>query len=521
MHLKKTKRKGRIYLSIVQNYRVGGHTRSKTIETIGYADDFSQLYADPIAHFQQYVKELNKQQQMHNPPVSLTFNRDAKINPDHVASARWGTALALAYLDALGVHKFFEARAGHEGFPPHAGRIFEMLASERIIHVASKRESWERKASFPRKCNFSLSDIYRSLECFAEHEEGLLRAMNSAYCRIRGPRRQSNIYVVFAAFSFADTGDVDSPEGSLGKRAVGLAMFLDEDTIPVSYRLVAHHPSSEEFAALAREARADTGAARAILIAAHADDPKATMAALQAQGDGFIFYQPLRKASSELKAWVSDAQNYIVAQSGNYKVKSRIEHSPSEGSASVKELVLWGRDFALRAKGRHPDISPRPRTPKEPAKDPEFDGYLCLKTSEIRQSEAVVFHLYREIWRLMEPFQVLESDFSPSPYPTPLEKHVRAHFLICYAAFFALRVLRADMDWKYNAAQVASALLRMEGNYLDENWFLFSYRNEVTDAIEEAAGVDVARRLRTPPQIRRDILRAKEHIERRTGHIKE
>ena len=94
---------------------------------------------------------------------------------------------------------------------------------------------------------------------------------------------------------------------------------------------------------------------------------------------------------------------------------------------------------------------------------------------------------------------------------------MRAHFLVCYAAFFALRLLRSDMGWSRNAAQVADALLRMEGSHLAENWFLFSYRSPVTDEIEQAAGVDVARRLRTAADIKRDIAKARKHIERQEG----
>ncbi len=94
---------------------------------------------------------------------------------------------------------------------------------------------------------------------------------------------------------------------------------------------------------------------------------------------------------------------------------------------------------------------------------------------------------------------------------------MRAHFLMCYAAFFALRLLRSDMGWGRNAAQVADALLRMEGSHLAENWFLFSYRSPVTDEIEQAAGVDVARRLRTAADIKRDIAKARKHIERQEG----
>ena len=55
MYLKKSKRKnGRIYLSIADGYydHQKGHTRTKNIEKIGYADAFLNQYEDPIAHFE-------------------------------------------------------------------------------------------------------------------------------------------------------------------------------------------------------------------------------------------------------------------------------------------------------------------------------------------------------------------------------------------------------------------------------------------------------------------------------------
>ena len=175
----------------------------------------------------------------------------------------------------------------------------------------------------------------------------------------------------------------------------------------------------------------------------------------------------------------------------------------------VKDTVLWGRDYAkiARKQGRAEDE----------ARDLALDGYICISSSETKLTAGTLFHIYRELWRLTEPFQLLESDFSPSPYPVAHAIHMRAHFLMCYAAFFALRLLRSDMGWSRNAAQVADALLRMEGSHLAENWFLFSYRSPVTDEVEQAAGVDVARRLRTAADIKRDIAKARKHIERQEG----
>ena len=123
-------------------------------------------------------------------------------------------------------------------------------------------------------------------------------------------------------------------------------------------------------------------------------------------------------------------------------------------------------------------------------------------SSETESSAAETVQLFRELWRQAEPFQPLEADFSPTPLPVPASDHIRAHFAICYAAFLALRVLRWKAGWKYNAADTADALLRMEGIGLQRNHYLFSYRSDVTDTIEQAVGIACARRLRTQGELR-------------------
>ena len=88
------------------------------------------------------------------------------------------------------------------------------------------------------------------------------------------------------------------------------------------------------------------------------------------------------------------------------------------------------------------------------------------------------------------------------PYPTRSRDHIQAHFALCYAAFFALRMLRWKMDWKYNAADTADALMHMEGTHLQRNYYLFNVRTDVTDCIEESVGIERARRLRTRADLR-------------------
>ena len=459
------------------------------------------------------VGELNERAKSENPPIAFTFPRDATIDDTHIAQARWGSAITLAYLDALGVRRFFENRAGHVGFPAHAGRIFEMLASERMIHVAPKRETWQRRASFPRTCDFTLADTYAAFQCFARNERALVAHLSKTYQAIREPYQVNSVLLVLASFTLADTGDVNAtnarPAGGIDRDeglSMGIGMLLDRTGIPMTYHVTSASPSAEEVSGLVASAKSNFGAKRVIVVAGRTPHAREIVETLAESGDGFVFFRPLETAAFDLQAWVADASDYITTQSGSYKVKSRTDEM---AGIRVKDTVLWGRDYAkiARKQGRAEDE----------ARDLALDGYICISSSETKLTAGTLFHIYRELWRLTEPFQLLESDFSPSPYPVAHAIHMRAHFLVCYAAFFALRLLRSDMGWSRNAAQVADALLRMEGSHLAENWFLFSYRSPITDEIERAAGVDVARRLRTAADIKRDIAKARKHIERQEG----
>ena len=62
MYLKKQKRGDDIYLSIMEKYYVPGvGARERTYyEGIGLVSELKDAYNDPIAHFDQYAKELTK-----------------------------------------------------------------------------------------------------------------------------------------------------------------------------------------------------------------------------------------------------------------------------------------------------------------------------------------------------------------------------------------------------------------------------------------------------------------------------
>ena len=470
MHLKIQKRNERDYLSVVQNYRQGGKTKTRTVETIGYADAFADRYEDPIAHFKSYVAELNSQSAAERRPIELSFGIDDAIAASAEPPARLGAAIALGCLDAIGVRGFFQARSGHAGFTAHAGRIFEMLAAERMMHATSKRESWTARASFPRPCNFSYKDVYEALPCFARESEHLEASLQRQWKRVYEKPAGETIFVPCGTYAF--------PNAGAGERA-SVAVALDARGMPLGYRAFMGRLNPTIAGKAVDDLKDQADAQRAIVITAALRDPEPSMAKLAANGDGFVIFQPNLATSPDLASWVQDESDYETA-GADVRMKRRtvLRSLPGVGEVPVSEVVLAGGGYALQ------------------------QGRALLVTSETDLPTTQIVQLFRELWRQAEPFQPLEADFSAMPVPVSAYDHITAHFALCYAAFFALRALRWKAGWQHNAADTADALLRMEGIHLQQNYYLFNHRSATTDDIENAVGIPPARRLRTRLELR-------------------
>ena len=272
MHLKKTKRDGRIYLSIVQNYREDGTTKTRTIETIGYADAYAGQYADPIAHFEERVAAMNEERRSQRAAIEFAFPPDCTIDANRTESARWGVAIALAYLDALEAKRAIgpterDARRAKGGrrcgrrsgqtlrAPTRSRRGARSRTSPSNAYCTSpKHETWERRESFPRPCDFAIDEAYRVLPAIAHADERIAHSMRAAYERIRPHHAPLTCaHVVLGAFAFDDTDDVDSAgtDDVGGRMAVCLAMVLDEDGMPAGYRLIEADPDEHAVRRLA------------------------------------------------------------------------------------------------------------------------------------------------------------------------------------------------------------------------------------------------------------------------------
>lgn len=512
MYLKQTKHNGRIYLSVMQNYRRQGKVHSKTVERIGYADEFADRFPDPIEHFKSYVADLNDQAKTRNAPVRLSIPRNAVIGKGSEGSIQLGAAIALGYLDALGVGRFYNELAdGHTAGTSlrpeqNLGRAFELLASARMLHAVPVHETWSARAKFPRTCSMEIADAYRGFGQIAESDAALVRKLNDRYEAIHGTRRLDNVRLVFSNYLVPWPGDSstrgpDELEGHTSKR---LCLVIDEEGIPLTYRIVPRRMSAERTLAIIDELKTESGAHHVTVVAAQLSEAAKVVPQLAAHNDGFVLLMHTSETTTDQYRWAANESDYRFTRNQTYRIKSRQadfaipdRHAASFGQDARTGHTVKVKEIALRSMRSNASQS------------------FFIVSNETTASNAAIFNIYRELWRVHEPFQVISADFIAPPYPVDTQVHLRAHFAICYAAFFALRMLRQDMDWKWNAAQVADALVHMEGAYLDENWYLFNFRNAVSDDIQHAVGIDAGRRLLNRADIRNVIA----HTRKRAEHF--
>jgi len=299
----------------------------------------------------------------------------------------------------------------------------------------------------------------------------------------------------------------------------------------------------------------DPGRERVVVVADKGLNTSANIARATLDGNGFVFSQSVRKATKALREWVLDESGYAASESGRFRCKSRIADKAvyvtgDDGRrrkvmVPVKEVAFWSRDFFERARHERAKVIEKSRAAIERgdmsgvvsrssaryakdrpvvretgeaaqhdwvldeeriAADAAMDGYYCIVTSEQEWTEREVIEAYRGLARIEDSFRVLKSTMDARPVYVWTRAHIEAHFLVCYVALTIMRLMQLDVERGTGSlpsdAAVQEALANMVGHRLDANVYHFDYRTDLTDALCDAVGVDLSRRVMTRGQIR-------------------
>jgi hypothetical protein len=584
MFLKKNVSNGRVFLSFVQGYRENGKVKHKTIEKIGYLDELEKEYDDPIAHFKSVAKERNLATPSER---KLEVSLNQRLADNSSARKNLGYAIPKRIYSLLGIHTFLQNKQKHLNIEYNLNSIFSLLIYNRFLFPSSKKKAFDRRDFFFESYDFSLDDLYRSLDYFARYSESIQKYLHEKVCDIIGRDGELGYYDVTNYYFEIPYNDEDeyNDKGVLIKKGfrkkgpskehrpdpiVQMGLLMDSNGIPMAFNIFSGGDSEKtSLLPIIRRVKKDYGLKRIIAVAdrgLNTSDNTAFLAGTNDDDscghDGYVYGQSVLSADKEFKAWVLNTEGYIHSKEVDidgeeviFTHKSRIyaktiQLENRRGKRSLKmtiyqkqmayysqkyaekqkrerELVLkkardlianpgkYTRATSIGAAGYINNIKFVKETGEIPdgvklslkleriAEEEKYDGYYSIVTSEKELSDQEIRDIYRGLWEIEESFKIIKSEFRARPIYLRTENHINAHFLICFVALLILRVLEYKLDKKYPVNRIRESLIQYSCSHLDQNYYLFDYRDEILQSIEKVFGLDLGNKIMTTSEIKK------------------
>ena len=386
MYLNKLKKpNGDIYLSIREKYHVPKKgARERTVESIGYLSKLKEQYADPIAYFTQYAKELTeKAKKERSFSVSIDKNEKLEVGTDDTRNVGYGIIKTL--YKELDLDKFWNWKTRGKKTKFSTDQIFRLLTFSRALNPGSKKYTLDNKDFFFEPFNgFSLDDLYNSLDIIADNQEELQQWIYEHSKKIC-ERDMSVSYFdctnYYFDISHPDVDELDNEGNPVDKDGnpvhakyrkrgpeknhrpdpiVEMGLLMDRNGIPIAYDLFPGNESEKvHMRPIIRRVKKDFEDCRVIYVADRGLNTSDNIYKINGDNkgdnnerDGYVYGQSVRGADDEFKKWVlSDGYrtDRITDEDGEevtFRHKSRIYpreihvNVPKSGSKKTSKKAI-------------------------------------------------------------------------------------------------------------------------------------------------------------------------------------
>ena len=583
MFLKKTPKKDRVYLSIVQGYWLDGKSKQRTIQKIGYVDELESEFSDPIAHFTQVVQEMNESQE----PKKIEISTTSKLSPDSNSRKNLGYAVLKRIYALLELHQLLQNKQNQlKNIEYNLNHIFLLLVFNRILEPSSKKKAFERRSRYFERADYSLDDVYRSLDYFSHYSKEIQKHLNHKVSNWIGRDYSRSYYDVtnyYFEIPYNDDDVLDEKGNVLSKGLrkkgyskenrktpiVQMGLLMDSNGLPMAYDIFPGNESEKtSMLPTIRRVKKEFEVGRIVVVADRGLNTSDNIALLAGKNlnpkhnDGYIYGQSVAGGSKEFKKWVLDRKGYVTTkekdEDGNeivfvhksrmvaktvtlkgtngkrdreidtcqkqmayyskkYAKKQRIErekmlekardliHNPgkynkatSRGATSYIKNISFSKDTGEIVDGL--DLSIDLEKIEEEAK---FDGFYAIVTSEIEMSDKEIRDAYRGLWKIEDSFKVIKSELCARPVHHWLEERINAHFLICFVGLLIIKLIELKLGGKYSIAKIKESLNSYSCSHIDQNYYLFDYRDEILENIESTFSFNFTEKIMSTKEIKK------------------
>jgi hypothetical protein len=506
----KIKRRGSIktWISVVEGYRPtpGAPPKQRTIKSFGYFED----QEDPEA-FMTMVEEFNASNFKNDVPLRIEVASNAQMYGKQNRRQNYGYKFLEVVYDLLEINSFIKDYEKSHRFRGEysPGDIFKFLVLARILRPDSKRATCQMKDGFyGMSTDFTLPDIYRSLDHFADFEVELQRHLNE---RVKETIGRDLSYAFYDVTNYFFEIDFPNGEDDLRKRGVSkehrtdpivaMGLFMDTNGLPVNMSIFPGNTSdSLTLQPTMKDVKESYGLGRIIVVADKGLNSSKNIDAIVNNGDGFVFSQILKgKKGQRYKEKLFIEGGWTSNEDGTYRYKlfkEEYEGKDKNGNKVIrtrKVLLYWSEAEANMARRKREEkLEKAARSVKNNAygikkgvdeytkedivdletgevlentkklrsvdlekaeQDAMYDGYFCIITSELDYNERKMRQVYGGLWRIEQSFRIMKTDLYARPVFVSKNEHIRGHFLICFVALLIIRIIQHRMGEKALSAE--------------------------------------------------------------------
>lgn len=500
-YLKKTKLKGRTYLSIDEsfyNHDKKG-TAHKCYKSLGSVETHMENgIENPIDYFQKEVDNLNKTKS------EVGIRKISDTSP----ILYLGHFLLKNIMDKLKIKKFVDYFKLTNDFEYDLYELLSSLVYARSVNPCSKNRTFhEVLPNLYHPYNYSYDQLLDGLSFLGSNYEKFIELFTAQVEDIYGVDT-SKTYFDCTNFYFEIDREDDFRKKGPSKEnqkspIVGLGLLLDTHQIPIGMKM---YPGNESEKPVLRDVinhlkKQNNITGKTIHVADKGLNCAQNIAFSKANGDGYLFSKSVKGLSETEKVWVLLDQDFneMKDKNGNvlYRYKScidkfpyTVEHDEKKVTVNLTEKRLLTYNSTLAAKKRY-EINRMVEKAKSLTlsqakkndcgetgkyvnftdnkgkkatvsinqeaidKDLMFAGYNLLVTSEIEMSDQDIYNTYHNLWRIEESFKIMKSDLDARPVFLQKEETIKGHFLICYVAVLLERILQFKiLDNKYSTPEI-------------------------------------------------------------------
>jgi len=375
---------GRVCMYYVEGYRENGKIKQRTLERIGFIDEFTDLYDDPFEHFKKVAIQQTLAKQERLKTVSVEFAPDAFLPFDentgtYDCAKNIGHAAISQVFHTLGIHKFIDDRRKYLECKYNLTSVMKLLVYERILNPGSKRSALLGKDKYFDKMEFSLNDIYHSLSIFPRWREDLLEQLHQKMVELYERDSTLLFYDVTNYYFEIDNEDGFRKKGISKEHKktpiVQMGLFMDDKGFPVTYDLFPGNTNDgKTFSPMSKKLRDQLDMNHIIFVADKAMMSGENVADAITNHNGYIFSKSVRGGTDLLQKTVKDLAGYVkfdekgkpistsdtkTPVSFMYKVLDEVKDTYVKDTygerKNVKgvghyQIIYWSAKYAARAK---------------------------------------------------------------------------------------------------------------------------------------------------------------------------